>query len=138
VKNFKREEIDLSRSLALKRQKLVGGEVGYVLVGSMPANIAALFSDLGSGDKGTLVAIKDLTGKKGVAEKVGEIVEVLGAKVVAIAKEEASDFDCEVVGKDKREAKKLRQVFACLEGPGQPSGDLDLEIKIGRDFAKRF
>lgn len=138
VKNFKREEINLAETKLLKKTRLIDGEEGFILISGLPANILALFSDIGISQKDVSVLIRDATNKKGVPEQVGEIIEVLGAKVAAIKKEEGEKFDCLVLGKDQKAVEKLTQVFSCEKGKGFPSGSLDLEIKIGEEFAKRF
>lgn len=138
VKNFKREEINLAETNLLKKTQLIDGEEGFILTSGLPASILALFSDIEISQKDVLVLIRDATDKRGVPEQVGEIVEVLGAKVVAIKKEESEKFDCMVLGKDQKAVEKLAQVFSCEKGKGLPSGSFDLEIKIGEEFARRF
>lgn len=138
VKNFKREEINLAETKLLKKTRLIDGGEGFVLVGDLPASILALFSDIKISQKGTSVLIKNATGKKSVAEQVGGIIEVLGAKVAAIKEEENGDFDCLVLGKDQKAVEKLAQVFSCQKEKSLPSGSLDLEIRLGEGFAKRF
>jgi hypothetical protein len=138
VKNFKREEINLAETKLLKKTRLIDGEEGFVLISGLSASILALFSDIEISQKDVSVLIRNATGKKGVPEQVGEIIEVLGAKVAAIKKEESEKFDCMVLGKDQKAVEKLAQVFSCEKGKGLPSGSFDLEIKIGEEFARRF
>ncbi len=138
VKNFKREEINLAETKLLKKTRLIDGEEGFVLISGLPASILALFSDIEISQKDVSVLIRDATDKRGVPEQVGEIIEVLGAKVAAIKKEESEKFDCMVLGKDQKAVEKLAQVFSCEKGKGLPSGSFDLEIKIGEEFARRF
>ena len=122
----------------MKKTQLIDGEEGFILTSGLPASILALFSDIEISQKDVLVLIRDATDKRGVPEQVGEIVEVLGAKVVAIKKEESEKFDCMVLGKDQKAVEKLVQVFSCEKRKGLPSGSFDLEIKIGEEFARRF
>jgi len=138
VKNFKREEINLAETNLLKKTRLIDGEEGFILISGLPASILALFSDIEISQKDVSVLIRNATGKRGVPEQVGEVVEVLGAKVAAIKKEESEKFDCVVLGKDQKAVKKLTQVFSCERRKGLPSGSFDLEIKIGEEFARRF
>ncbi|MCK4588486.1 hypothetical protein KAT60_01585 [Candidatus Woesebacteria bacterium] len=138
VKNFKREEINLAETKLLKKTRLIDGEEGFVLISGLPASILALFSDIEISQKDVSVLIRNATGKKSVPEQVGEVIEVLGAKVAAIKKEESEEFDCMVLGKDQKAVEKLVQVFSCEKGKGLPSGSFDLEIKIGEGFARRF
>lgn len=138
IKNFKREEINLAETKLLKKTRLIDGEEGFILISGLPASILALFSDIEISQKDVSVLIRDATDKKGVPEQVGEVIEVLGAKVAAIKKEESEKLDCLVLGKDQKAVEKLAQVFSCEKGKDLPSGSFDLEIKIGEEFAKRF
>lgn len=138
IKNFKREEINLAETKLLKQTRFIDGEEGFVLVSDLPANILALFSDIEISQKSISVLIKNATGKKSVAESVGEITEVLGAKVAVVKKEENEDFDCLVLGKNQKAVEKIAQVFSCQKEKSLPSGSLDLEIRLGEGFAKRF
>ncbi len=108
------------------------------MTGGLPASILALFSDIYIPHYDVSVLIRDATDEKGIPEQVGEIIEVLGAKVAAIKKEESEKFDCMVLGKDQKAVEKLVQVFSCEKGKGLPSGSFDLEIKIGDECARRF
>ncbi|MBU0572294.1 hypothetical protein KKH23_01325 [Patescibacteria group bacterium] len=138
IKNLKRENIDFSEGNILKKVTLIGGEEGYVLAGRLPNYIIALFSNPNISSEGTTVVILDATGKANTAEEIGEVFEVMGIKLANIKKEEADDGDCEVRGKEKELLEEIAQVFSCKKLKTAPEGNFDLEIKIGRDFPKRF
>lgn len=138
IKNLKRENINFSEGNILKKVTLIGGEEGYVLAGRLPNYIVALFSNLSISSEGSIVVILDATGKANVAEEVGEVIEVMGVKLANIKKEEAADFDCEVKGKEKELLEEIAQVFSCKKLKTAPEGNFDLEIKIGRNFTRRF
>ena len=138
INNLKRESIYFSEGNILKKVTLIGGEEGYVLAGRLPNYIVALFSNSNISSEGAVVIILDATGKANVAEEVGEVIEVMGVKLANIKKEEADDFDCEVKGEDKELLEEVAQVFSCKKLKTMPEGNFDLEIKIGRDFSKRF
>lgn len=138
IKNLKRENINFSEGNILKKVTLIGGEEGYVLAGRLPNYIVALFSNLSISSEGSIVVILDATGKANVAEEVGEVIEVMGVKLANIKKEEAADFDCEVKGKEKELLEEIAQVFSCKKLKTAPEGNFDLEIKIGKDFTRRF
>lgn len=138
IKNLKRESIDFSEGNILKKVTLIGGEEGYVLAGRLPNYIVALFSNSSISNGGAVVVILDATGKANVAEEVGEVIEVMGVKLANIKKEEADDFDCEVKGKDKELLEEIAQVFSCKKLKIVPEGNYDLEIRIGREFSRRF
>lgn len=138
VREFKKSEIELSETSVVRRTKLVDGSEGYKSTGLVPASILALFSDTQIAQNGTRVVIYDATEKYKLAEEVGEIIEIIGAKVTAIKKEEREDFDCKVMGADKKTVEKVALVLGCEEGVGEVSGNFDLEIYLGADFPKRF
>jgi hypothetical protein len=138
INNLKRENIDFSEGNILKKVTLIGGEEGYILAGRLPNYIIALFSNPNISSEGAVVVILDATGKANVAEEMGEVVEVMGVKLANIKKEEIDDFDCEVKGKDKELLEEIAQVFSCKKLKEIPEGNFDLEIRIGRDFSRRF
>jgi hypothetical protein len=138
INNLKRENIDFSEDNILKKVTLIGGEEGYILAGRLPNYIIALFSNPNISSEGAVVVILDATGKANVAEEMGEVVEVMGVKLANIKKEEVDDFDCEVKGKDKELLEEIAQVFSCKKLKEIPEGNFDLEIRIGRDFSRRF
>lgn len=138
IKNLKRENINFSEGNILKKVTLIGGEEGYVLSGRLPNYIVALFSNLSISSEGSIVVILDATGKANAAEEVGEVIEVMGVKLANIKKEEAADFDCEVKGKEKELLEEIAQVFSCKKLKTAPEGNFDVEIKIGKDFTRRF
>ena len=69
---------------------------------------------------------------------MGEILEVLGAKVASILKEQGDELDCVVVGKDKKIVKRIAAIFSCSAGNGEIEDGFDLEIVLGKNFVRRF
>lgn len=138
VKEFKKSEVELSETSAIRRTKLVDGSEGYRTTGQVPPSILALFSDTHIAQKQTRVVIYDATEKYQLAQEVGEIVEIIGAKVTAIKKEEKKDYDCKVVGIDDKSAEKVALVLGCEKSSDKVSGNFDLEIYLGEEFSKRF
>lgn len=136
VKNTKRDEINLADGY-LKQGRLIDGGEGYVLSGSLPQKILVIFSDPLMADAGVRVAIRDGTGTAAVAGYVGGVLEVLGAKVSSVTKERPTESDCTIVGKDKRVVEKISRLFQCSTTMDS-TGNFDLEISIGSEFAKRF
>jgi len=137
VKNFKKQEIDLSSSSILKKRTLVDGEDGYIVTGSTPANILAVFSDTEIAYANSKVQIIDSTKSKLSAETVGEVLETVGMKVASITKAEEEDIDCLVSGSIKKAVDEVINIFSCKEGE-EDTGAFDLVIKIGNEFEKRF
>lgn len=131
TRNSERTEIDLWKSQFLKKMKLTDGETGYKLQGEMSERLTVYFvnEDL----EGKRIYIKDATGTVGIGERVGEVIEVMGGKVVTIEKAAPEDSDCLVTGDL---SKKIARVFSCTVGKGKT--DFDLEVVLGRQFAKRY
>jgi len=136
VKNTKRDEVNLADGY-LRQGRLIDGGEGYILSGSLPQKILVIFSDPLIADAGVRVAIRDSTGTAAVSEAVGQVLEVLGAKVSSVTRERPSESDCAVVGKDKRVLEKISTLFQCSTALDS-KGNFDLEISIGSEFAKRF
>lgn len=136
IPSLGRSEINLGESQFLKKQKLNDGEIGYVLSGQVSQRLTIYFSDNELSMAGSKVNIIDATGTSDVAIKVGEIIEVLGGKVVSVEKKPPENFDCEVNGIDPTIIKKVLTLFSCKKGVGKT--DFDLEVRLGANFAKRF
>lgn len=133
--------IDLGKNQFLVKQKLNDGLPGYVINGAISPRLSVYFSDntftaITNSGKNLRVTIKDATAVPGVADKVGQIIEVLGGKVISVDKEVSINSDCTVFGSDNKVVKKIADLFSCKRGGGK--GELDLEIDLGAAFAKRF
>ncbi len=137
VRSLNRTEIDLGKSQFLRKERLNDGAPGYRLTGPVSGRLSIYFSDNDLTEANLKVFITDSTGKFGVAEKVGEIVEVMGGKVVSIDKRsEMSGIDCEVSGTNVKIVRKIANLFSCAIR--KSDGGLDLVIKLGTGFAERF
>ena len=128
--------LDLGKNQFLAKQKLNDGLPGYLLTGPASPRLTMYFSDNSFADKNLRVAIVDSTGEPGVADKVGQIIEIVGGKVVSVDKKSAANEDCTVLGSDKAIVKKIATLFSCKTRKG--GGEMDLEIDLGTLFAKRF
>ncbi len=138
VKNTNRVNIDLGDTSYLRKQKFRDGEEGFVISGSIPQTLGVIFSDPEVSSSNYKAQIRDASGEPGIATDLGEIIEVLGPKVASIKKEETKDLDCKVAGKNSRFVLKVARVFGCKETSASVQGNFDLEITIGKVFAKRF
>ena len=141
IGNSGRNLIDLGKNQFLDKRTLNDGLPGYVIGGEISPRLSAYFSDNAitsttNSGKNLRVSIKDATAAPGVADKVGQIVEVLGGKVVSVDKEVSINTDCTIFGLDSKVVKKIAELFSCKAGGGR--GELDLEIDLGTAFAKRF
>ncbi|MFC1625491.1 hypothetical protein ACFL1Q_00410 [Patescibacteria group bacterium] len=136
VKEVDKNEIDLGKSLYVKKQKLEDGEWGYVLNGTIPERLTVYFSDYTIAENTPRVLIEDATGKIGISEKMGEIIEIMGGKIVSVQKKPNNDTNCTIGGGKKEVVEKFATIFSCQKSKDQ--GEFDVTIKIGRAFAKRF
>lgn len=136
IQDMERSTIDLGKNQFLVKQILTDGQPGFVLGGAISPRLTAYFSDNGLADENLRVVIQDATGVPGVADNVGQIIEVIGGKVISVDKSNADESDCLVLGSDSEVVKKIANIFSCRAGGGK--GETDLEIDLGAAFAKRF
>ncbi|HJX59512.1 MAG TPA: hypothetical protein VJ481_03080 [Patescibacteria group bacterium] len=137
VKNANRLDIDLTKTGFIRKAKLTDGESGYIVAGKIPDDLLVVFSQLGSSGKELKVNIKDATGTPLTAQELGETIQVLGGKIVAVSKVIPEASDCSLKG-DMLWVRTLSQVFSCRVEKAPPEGKFDLEITIGKAFADRF
>jgi hypothetical protein len=138
VKTLNRKDINLASSSYLKKVKLKDGEEGYEISGKIPGDLLIVFAEELISEKSFKVQIKDATGNGYTAKEVASTIEVLGAKVAAVANIDKASTDCEVKSIDALFGRKINELFGCELGKGSPEGQFDLEIGIGEAFAKRF
>lgn len=137
VKNISSDVINLGESRFLDKEKLNDGTVGYVTTGKISERLTVYFSDNDFGEKIVKIGIIDSTGNNRVSDKLGEILEVLGGKVVSLDKKTViEDTDCQVSSVNPILAKKVARIFSCKVDDGLATFDID--IKIGKKFADRF
>lgn len=137
VQEIGKTSIDLGKSRFLDKGILADGQPGYLLTGSVSQRLTIYFSDNTVGDQNIRVNITDATGVFGVSEKLGEVLQVIGGKVVSIDKKPVSEeIDCTVTGNSREAVKKISRLFSCKIGSTKSSFDLDIEI--GKKFAERF
>jgi hypothetical protein len=95
------------------------------------------FSDNELGTQSLKVNIVDATGSLGVSEKVGEILQVIGGKVVSVEKKTTPEAnDCTLYGTNKEIVDRISNLFSCEKGVEKSNFDLD--IHLGSKFAERF
>lgn len=137
MQDMGRSTIDLGKSQFLDKKILNDGQPGYEITGPVSQRLTVYFSDNNLGNQNIRVNITDLTGSPGVSEKLGEILQVIGGKVVSIDKKTSPEAsDCVITGGNDEAVKKIASLFSCKIGNSRSSFDLD--IKIGEEFAKRF
>ncbi len=137
VKSRDKTEIELAKNQFLKKQKLADGQVGYIINGPVSGRLTVYFSDNNFADENLKFGIIDATDRPGVSNGVGEILEVLGGKVVSVDRQSGNDgLDCQVLGQNKDAVKKIARLFSCQKISG--SSNFDAELRLGIKFAKRY
>lgn len=137
IQDIGRSEIDLGKSQFLTKGMLNDGQVGYVISGPISQRLTVYFSDNEIADENLRVNIVDATGVPGVSDNVGQILEVMGGKVVSVDKRlTAENSDCIVTGNNMDIERKVSDLFSCQVSRGKT--DFDLEIQLGQKFAARF
>ncbi len=136
VSELGKSKIDLKESKFLSCGKLKDGQLGCWIDGPISQRLTVYFSDNEIENKLLRVNISDETGTVGISEKLGEIIQVIGGKVVSINRGSSHDTDCVIQGKDLNMIKKISELFSCrIERKDSP---FDLDIRIGKKFAERF
>lgn len=137
VNGIDKTEIDLGVSQFLRKQNLTDGKPGYVTAGNVGGRLTVYFADNNFADKNIKFGLVDATGSYSLASKMGQILEVLGGKVVEVEKKpQDTSLDCEVSGSNPDVVKKVSTLFSCKKTTDKSS--FDLEMRIGTKFAKRF
>jgi hypothetical protein len=136
IPNAKHIDIDLSETSYLSETTLSDGSHGYIKVEPAPAKIMSLFADPTLSRTSHAISIQDATGQGKVSKNVGQVVEVLGAKVASITDHEEEDVDCIVKGKSNELVIKIMTLFNCTRKDEETN--FDVEMLLGSQFAKRF
>lgn len=138
IKNTKRVEINLEGGGYLKKAILADGKRGYIKADAIPQYLAAIFTEPEISKQRSKVQILNASGNSVLAEEVGKVIEVLGAKVTSITKENLAETDCQITGKSKAINQKLGRLFNCEVLDKMAEGSFDLEIRIGSAFLERY
>lgn len=136
VSNAKRIEIPLEKTGYVIPKTLSDGTKGYGKVDPAPASVLSLFADSEFAKASYAVSIKDATGEAFIARNVGQVVEVLGAKIASVSDTDIREIDCIVRGRSELLRERIAQLFNCKKEEGESS--FDGELIIGTEFAKRF
>lgn len=137
VDNIKRNDINLSETPFLIKSTLKDGEDGYVVGKNFSPRLLSVFANDTVTRGSFQIEISDSSGDAEVAGDVGELMQVLGAKVASVVKKEASDFNCIVTGYPKSVVKEVSSILSCEQKVGK-NGSFDLEIELGRNFVRTF
>lgn len=134
IKSIDENIINMAEGGYLKKTKLEDGEDGYKLLGPMSPRLTVYFSDQKTSD--SKIKLIDKSGRLGTSEKIGEILEVIGGKVVSIEKENTDEnMDCEVGGLNSHYVSIINSLFSCKI---ISEDKFDLYFIFGKKFALRF
>ncbi len=138
VNNIDRTEIDLAKSSFIKKTKLIDGEEGYVLSGLPSPKLYSNLNYFAGSKEGIKIAIKDGTENPSAAIEIGEIAEIMGAKVASIIRTNKEDVSCMVKSKDSKMLDIFSSLFGCIKSKEVPDENFNLEMIIGSRFSKEF
>lgn len=137
MKSIDKTEINLGTSKFLQKVNLNDGQPGYLINTSTLGRLTTYFADNDFADESLRVEIIDATETPGVGDKVGQIIQVLGGKVVSVEKKPVDpNIDCTITGTNSKIVKKIANLFTC--SILKEKSVFDLEIRLGSKFAKRF
>src|SRR3972149_7356136 len=137
-RNAKREAIDLRDTSYLQEEILVDGRSGYTLTGKFPQSLLIVLGDEEISSEEVTVSIVDETGDLEVSSYLTSVIEVMGAKVVSIEKNQVQAYDCEIEGRNYEIVEKFGKIFECSVSSGEANSNFDVVIKVGEGFANRF
>lgn len=138
VGNLDRKEIDLEKTSYLTKSRLIDGADGFIITGSIPQNLLVVFADYEIARQGIRIILKNSSGISTSSNEIAKVLEVLGGKVVANIEMQPEGKDCDVLAKDNKIAQKISSLFDCNILSANPEGNYDLELRLGKDFIKRF
>ncbi|HEX6976738.1 MAG TPA: hypothetical protein VF185_00055 [Patescibacteria group bacterium] len=137
IKSASRVDINLANTGYIVGAKLPDGTNGYEISLNIPVKVSSVFTDALISKRGVNVVIVDKMQSDFVSGRVGEIIEVLGAKISSIEKEDALPIDCIVAGNDPIVG-KLANLFKCKVEAKKLNSNVEAEITLGQNFKKRF
>jgi len=138
VPNSRRVELKLSETPYLIETRLVDGQEGFVIGKDIPVSILSIFANPVIAGGGQRVVITNNTGNSQIAERVGEVVEVLGVKVASVRKGDGNIKGCMVGGNDSESVEIISEVFDCTIKNLEQDENFDMEIVLGSEFEETY
>lgn len=139
VDKLHRENIDLTKGSFLTSKQLVDGESGFVVNESLvQSKLMVIFSDARMVGKNVRISINRLQAGTSFSNMASRIIEMMGGRVVSIVNIEEDVDGCVVISKDNKIALGVARVFSCKALISNPVGNIDVEVKFGREFTKQF
>lgn len=118
-------------------KKISGGTKNLIINSKIPESILINFVDPNVAETIFKIEIEDLTGNISVTEDVSKILEIMGVQITSYSKGFDENLDCEVIGKDKKLIKVVRDTFDCKTIIDE-SLLVDLKIRLGKRLVDRF
>ncbi len=133
--------INLAETMFFEKVRLASGEDGFIAKNNPPPSLTKLFvvNELFKQQppKIKLVDKSDSSLSKLDIQNLTAILEALGAKVIGIEKKEYSSVNCIVnYAGNKSFSQKVSNILGC--SLGKENTDVDLELVLGSEFARRF
>ncbi|MEK7497425.1 MAG: hypothetical protein AAB656_00725, partial [Patescibacteria group bacterium] len=140
VKSGSKISINAADVQYVKKSKLSDGKLGYIRAfEKLPFEISTIFADPDISTEALTIQIENRSGKKALASDLGEIIEVMGAKIFSLQAGDKIDSDCIIYGKRSVTRDRLSRVFTCKTSDKlKGQGNFDLVIQIGTGFARRY
>lgn len=139
VSRFEYNEVDLSKTSVLSPRVFEDSSNGFIVTSKLPESLKINFLNDHISSSNLRIQIEDLTGANGVAERVADLITVLGAKVYSNSKGYDEKVDCEIIGDDKVVVQELSNVLGCNQiNKIIREANIDIKIRLGRKFSERF
>lgn len=133
--NIDRSTLDLRESGVVKKSVLSDGSDGYVLSGFNSSKLNSFFIDYFFINDSPKISIATTPALKGKGTQIGQILEIMGGKIVSLEEEEANaDFVCEVSPKTDKRAIRISAIFDCELTTKVINESGEIQIKLGNKF----
>jgi hypothetical protein len=140
IKNTENTTIELAKTSYIRKGTLEDGQEGYLLARTPSTTLLSIFAEPKISKSTPRISIVNKSNTPLIANEVGEVVEVLGAKVTSITNtgdDVDGKTDCIIIGKNKEVVKLLSRYFSC-KTKDKASGEFDVEMQLGDKFRRRF
>ncbi len=131
-------DFDLADSTYLVEGPLSDGDSGFSIKDKIPGKLSSFFADNDIASKHSTAIIINESSDNSLTREIGEIIEVLGAKVVATSSEKSTDIDCTVSGTAIEARDHIAKVFNCKVSSNDDDKNIDIRLVFGEKFARRF
>lgn len=133
-----RNDINLSDTSYLERAKLPDATLGWVVNGTIPTNLQALFVNETIQNSNLNIAINNASGDNGQIDIIEKPIETLGANIVSIQNLSQENINCKVTGLSQIAVEKIANMFSCEVSFQKNNNNFDIIVDIGTKFKERF